>query len=275
LKAITIMQPWAQLVALRAKRYETRSWKTNYRGPLAIHSSLEFPQSARRLCRCEPFATALLGNEDLPLGCVIATCNLAAVIPTSPDPESLFGESQDFPSSELAFGDFTAGRFAWHLTNVRMFENPIPTRGARSLWDWNEEELGLLIDHQTSIMKKQPSNKQQFRQGDILIERVPSLQTTTPREREKGRVILAHGEVTGHAHEIEKPKLASLHDVSEAMRLLGDLGDAGTMTQSGLIVSKDTAVIHQEHATIPLEAGEYIVRRQREYSPEAIRNVAD
>ncbi len=271
------MQPWAQLVALCAKRYETRTWKTNYRGPLAIHSSLEFPNSARRLCRCEPFASALLGNEQLPLGCVVAICDLAAVIPTSEDKDSLFGAVADFPNNELPFGDFSPGRFAWLLNHVRALETPIPARGARSLWDWDETALGLLDLNQTSpSMKKNPPKVQQFRQGDVLIERVESLPArTAKRPTESGRVILAHGEVTGHAHEIAKPKLASLHDIQEAMRLLGDTDGAEVMTRAGLVIERETAVVHQEHSTIPLAKGTYVVTRQREYSPEAIRNVAD
>lgn len=272
MKAITVMQPWASLIALKAKRYETRSWKTNYRGPLAIHSSLNFSQSAQRLCRAEPFASALLYNEDLPLGCVLAICELAAVFPTS-EPDSLFAPVADWPVSELAFGDFSPGRFAWLLQNVRALENPIPARGARSLWDWDHEALGLL-DQTNDTMKKQ--SPIQYRQGDVLIEKVTKLPTARkPREPEHGRIILAHGEATGHAHEIESPELASLHDIQESLRLLGDTEGAEAMTQAGLIIEQGTAVIHQEHATIPLPKGNYVVRRQREYSPTEIRNVAD
>lgn len=39
MKAITLTQPWATLVAIGAKRIETRSWATRYRGPLAIHAA--------------------------------------------------------------------------------------------------------------------------------------------------------------------------------------------------------------------------------------------
>ncbi len=39
MKAITIWQPWASLIACGAKKYETRSWATNYRGPIAIHAA--------------------------------------------------------------------------------------------------------------------------------------------------------------------------------------------------------------------------------------------
>ena len=39
MKAITIWQPWAFLLAMGAKQYETRSWETAYRGPIAIHAA--------------------------------------------------------------------------------------------------------------------------------------------------------------------------------------------------------------------------------------------
>lgn len=111
----------------------------------------------------------------------------------------------------------------------------------------------------------------QVRQGDVLIERVAQFpKTIVPRavpEAEQGRVILAYGEVTGHAHEIESPKLATMWEVKDALRSLGP--------DYALEVAEETAVIHQEHGRIPLPAGKFIVRRQREYSPEALRNVAD
>lgn len=274
MRAITVLQPWASLIAVGAKRYETRSWKTGYRGPLAIHAALDFPAAARALCKLEPFASALLGNEDLPLGCVVATCNLAAVFATA-DEESLFEQGEDWPASERAFGDFSPGRYAWLLQNVRALEVPVPARGKQSLWEWNAGELGLLLADPKSIMKNQSPPKQ-YRQGDVLIEEVRALPgKLKPPTKENGRVILAHGEVTGHAHEISPPKLATLHEMEEAVRLLGDTDGAEAMTRTALLVKKAAKVVHQEHSTIPLPPGEYVVTRQREYSPEAILNVAD
>lgn len=99
----------------------------------------------------------------------------------------------------------------------------------------------------------------QYRQGDVLIQRVDSIPTgAESKPREQGRVILAHGEVTGHAHVVTGP--AELFDADR--RTFLRVGEAAT-------------VVHEEHATIPLPAGEYEIVRQREYSPEEIRNVAD
>ena len=43
MKALTIMQPWASLIACGAKTIETRSWPTKYRGPIAIHAGMKDP----------------------------------------------------------------------------------------------------------------------------------------------------------------------------------------------------------------------------------------
>ena len=97
---------------------------------------------------------------------------------------------------------------------------------------------------------------EQYRQGDVLLERIDAL----PEEAfpVDGRTILAYGEVTGHAHEVKKYG-----------RLFESAG------QRFLKVTRKTSLEHQEHGSIPLTAGIYRIIQQREYHPEAIRNVAD
>lgn len=102
------------------------------------------------------------------------------------------------------------------------------------------------------------------RQGDVLIrttESVPS--DAQPVEREGGRVVLAHGEVTGHAHAITTEQ--------DADAMLLARGDIRFLTVNAPVV----VLRHEEHAPIELPAGNYEVVVQREYSPEQVRNVAD
>ena len=100
-----------------------------------------------------------------------------------------------------------------------------------------------------------------FRQGDVLLVRVDGRpEKCTKVKREQGRVILAHGEVTGHAHAI-RDKGADLFQAATGERFL--------------VMQADGSLTHEEHGTIPLAAGTYQVIRQREYSPEEIRHVAD
>jgi len=100
-----------------------------------------------------------------------------------------------------------------------------------------------------------------YRQGDVLIE---ALNGPLPKGAEKvkpdnGRVILAYGEVTGHAHAISS-KLATMY------RWKGD----------ELIEVKEGAVVtHEEHGAIALVPGVYRVRHQGEYTPAEIVRVGD
>jgi activating signal cointegrator 1 len=77
MKALSFTQPWATLVAIGAKKIETRSWDTRYRGPLAIHSSPRW-QSGLDIWSEHPFHTVLLRNVfekwNLPLGTVLVIC---------------------------------------------------------------------------------------------------------------------------------------------------------------------------------------------------------
>lgn len=107
-----------------------------------------------------------------------------------------------------------------------------------------------------------------YRQGDVLIMRAPEGETLDNMmlvPRDQGRVILAYGEVTGHAHALVDDNVALYMprpDSTKKDRLLN-------------IVKGPVMLRHEEHGPIPLKPGLYIVRRQREYTPEAIRNVAD
>lgn len=129
-------------------------------------------------------------------------------------------------------------------------------------------------------MKKQPT---MFRQGDVLIVMVSALAAgVTKRPRESGRVVLAHGEVTGHAHAIERRDVVH-YDAPNAEKAAEQLlADAGFKFEvsaenapSFLEIPTGAEVVHEEHGTVVLPAGNAVVLRQREYAPEAIRQVAD
>ena len=103
----------------------------------------------------------------------------------------------------------------------------------------------------------------QYRQGDVLIERISMLPSSlTKIARENGRVILAHGEVTGHAHAIAEEQCDLFQSDEPGVTFLA-------------VRAAMAALQHDEHGTIALPAGQYRVTRQREYSPTAIRNVQD
>lgn len=144
MKALTLTQPWASLVAIGAKRIETRSFRTSYRGTLAIHAAKGFPRWAKQTCEERLFAQEL-GPDPLPLGVVLAECRLISCIPTRELQENrvievdyLAGCADFYMSdSERLFGDYTPGRWAWLLADVKPLAIPIPAKGALGLWEWS------------------------------------------------------------------------------------------------------------------------------------------
>ena len=96
------------------------------------------------------------------------------------------------------------------------------------------------------------------RQGDILFVKIDKLPKGLKKSMDR---IVAHGEVTGHAHRVAE---------SEGVALLeNEQGDKFVQADG------DWQIVHDEHGPITLEKGVWEARRQREYSPEAIRRVAD
>ncbi|WP_164670942.1 ASCH domain-containing protein [Virgibacillus doumboii] len=143
MKVISIMQPWATLIALGEKVFETRSWKTNYRGEIAIHASKKIDRAA---CKTSPIVETLNKHEivllsDLPTGEILAIAELEECHKVIRDNNhsAIVGNRWVVSHNEYQFGDFSAGRFAWELTNVRALENPIPAKGQLGIWNYNKK----------------------------------------------------------------------------------------------------------------------------------------
>ncbi len=134
MKTLTLTQPWATLVAIEAKKIETRSWRTSYRGRIAIHAAKGFPRSARDFHYAMVAQQFNLPIETVPLGSVIATAWLAQCLPV----HCIF--EADLTEQEKAFGDFSEGRYGWFLQDIVVLPEPIPAKGALSLWEWAAPE---------------------------------------------------------------------------------------------------------------------------------------
>lgn len=145
IKAITLTQPWATLVALGYKQVETRSWRTDYRGPLVIHAAKSFPRWARdTMIEDLHFAAALQGftANDLPRGAALCVVELLGCVPVTESPvwaeKVNFSLGHKMSVSEIYFGDYApdGGRYAWPMRLIEVFAEPIPCSGALGLWDW-------------------------------------------------------------------------------------------------------------------------------------------
>lgn len=150
MKALTLTQPWATLVAIGTKRFETRSWSTDYVGPIAIHAAktgLDLPAEIGgwtattvddewRLFAPEPHSEEWV---PIPLGAVVATARLVAVRRIT----QRFGTWTWIdgygvaPEEELPFGDYSVGRYVWILHDVVPLQVPIPAKGRQGLWEWD------------------------------------------------------------------------------------------------------------------------------------------
>lgn len=99
--------------------------------------------------------------------------------------------------------------------------------------------------------------KRQYRQGDIFFVSTDCVPGKGKRQEDG---IIARGDVTGHVHRISDEAKAVLIIVSGVAYIRA---------------TEDTDIVHDEHHTITLPPGDYKVFRQREYTPDGWRQVAD
>lgn len=103
-----------------------------------------------------------------------------------------------------------------------------------------------------------PHGPVHLRQGDVLLVAVEAIPEGAAPERRSGRIVLAEGEVTGHAHAIAEP-------------------DARAFTHAGqryLLTRSIAQLVHEEHAPIEVPAGAWRIVIQREYAPPAAPSAA-
>lgn len=154
IKAISLWQPWASLIAVGAKKYETRSWVSNHRGPLLICAAqrgmskqdfftmvLASPAIRKALRPLIDYPEELeitsylwthLLERDLPFGKAVAIAYQTGCYRT----EDFINNPEVYPLSEneRAFGNFSPGRYAWKLENVRAIE-PFTVKGRQGLFE--------------------------------------------------------------------------------------------------------------------------------------------
>jgi hypothetical protein len=138
-------------MALGAKRIETRSWGTKYRGPLAIHAAKGWPIEFIRLCGAPPFVAALRagygpGAADIlaaQRGHIIAVVELEEISGAQArlSIAAAFRGALLINGHERSFGDFSPGRFAWETAFARPLARPIPAKGALGLWEFDSAAI--------------------------------------------------------------------------------------------------------------------------------------
>lgn len=151
MKALTLHQPWASLIACGAKRFETRDWAPPawmVGQHMAIHAGKKielehFSEAFAAMAK----ALGVRGFVDLPTGAVLCTVRLKAVHWSLGMTKPRNGEwsviceggAENWLSlrpGEDYFGNYDGGRALWEFDEVQLLRPPIPARGNQKLWDW-------------------------------------------------------------------------------------------------------------------------------------------
>ena len=126
MKVITIKQPWATLIVEGYKRFEFRSWKTNYRVDILIHAGKGIDKEAmERLKKYLP--------DEIPLGKIIGKATLTDCVPMSKDFADMLAKENNDIYTTHSF----SRNYGFKLENVEKLDNPIEIRGQLGLWNYN------------------------------------------------------------------------------------------------------------------------------------------
>ena len=125
MKALTIKEPWATLIINGYKKYEFRSWKTNYRGKILIHAGKTTDKEA---CSRVRDYNLFFNNGNIIGECTITDCILV---------------NEEFDkklrqSNPIVYKNNHVGMYAWKLEKVIKYDKVIATKGKLGLWDYQK-----------------------------------------------------------------------------------------------------------------------------------------
>ena len=133
MRALSVHQPWASLIASGEKRVENRSWKhpTKYRGVLLIHASKKLIGGPRDR-----------NGEIIPLGAIVAVVQLTAIL-------SVKNARQWFKSRGIDQRLHLFGPTCLILDNVFRLPEPVPCKGFQGLWIPHRADILKVTDQMT------------------------------------------------------------------------------------------------------------------------------
>lgn len=174
MKCLSLWQPWAAAIG-RGKWNETRSWYSDYQGPLAIHAARRWTADEKALLTREPFRSIFPEGEQSPalaFGAIVAVVQHRICIDTRTVHVRTEAEGWDnwelnlnrpgFPFNqvcgtprrfmdnrgllwigeiEFALGNYAPGREVHIYTDIHILPEPVPFRGAQGFFDCSEPAL--------------------------------------------------------------------------------------------------------------------------------------
>lgn len=123
MKVLTIREPWASLIINGYKKYEFRSWKTNYRGKILIHTSQKIEKEM--LSRFKDYNLNCIG------GSIIGEAELTDCILVDEN----FNQNLRKIDNVVYGKSNHVEKYAWKLENVKKYDEPIPMKGKLGLWN--------------------------------------------------------------------------------------------------------------------------------------------
>ena len=125
MKALTIKEPWASLIINGYKNYEFRSWKTNYRGKILIHTS----KTMEKVEGVEKY------NLNYIKGAIIGEVTITDCI--------LVDETLDKrlrKENNIVYKNNHVGCYAWKIENIKKYDKPIYVNGKLGLWNYQKKD---------------------------------------------------------------------------------------------------------------------------------------
>lgn len=123
MKVLTIREPWASLIINGYKKYEFRSWKTNYRGKILIHTSQKVEKEM--LSRFKDY------NLNCVSGSIIGEAELTDCILVDEE----FNQNLRKTDNVVYGKSNHVEKYAWKLENIKKYDKTIPMKGKLGLWN--------------------------------------------------------------------------------------------------------------------------------------------
>jgi ASCH domain. len=129
MKALTIRQPWAELIVSGRRAFEVRNWKPDYSGWILVHAGKKFDEEAASRLN--------LSAAELTFGAIIGKVHIDDCIEFTQE------SWENLRPQHLEWADFQPGTFGWHLSHAIKFERPIPWSGSLGLFEVPDAAVGL------------------------------------------------------------------------------------------------------------------------------------
>lgn len=142
IRCLSLHQPWASLMKLRAKRWETRDWRAEWRGLIAIHAAKS--EKSMGIARENAYFRSALSEIQHPFGKILGVGRLADVIPTERWLRTVFAARPTAEAGEYQFGNYNPERFAWSIPEFQSLPEDIHFSAQQGLFPLPQDAIDAL-----------------------------------------------------------------------------------------------------------------------------------